>query len=244
MKQANHYTKNRNKKSDFEENPKERKHKKMNNKRNKKIQKVSLILAMIVTTSLITGCRQNTQDDKNTVTPPNDDITLEGTDTKTDNPKIDSETDSESGTGASKDGSSESTTDLIVRFGDNGSAFTMHLYENDTAAAIAKHVGTADWRLPIYHYDDYDGWEYMQYYDIPGRYEIPSNPEEITTVSAGEVYYSEPNRIILFYQDAEINAEYSKVGYFDTSEAFTQAVQDNPVLEGWGNKIVHISDEN
>lgn len=36
MKQANHYTKNRNKKSDFEENPKERKHKKMNNKQNKK----------------------------------------------------------------------------------------------------------------------------------------------------------------------------------------------------------------
>lgn len=54
-------------------------------------------------------------------------------------------------------------TELYVRFGDAGEAFTLHLYENETAAAIARHVGTADWRLPIYHYDDYENWEVMQY---------------------------------------------------------------------------------
>ena len=134
------------------------------------------------------------------------------------------------------------TADLVVRFGDRGEAFTMHLYDNDTAAAIAKYVGTSDWRLPIYHYDDYDNWEVMQYYDIPGRYEIPSAPESITEESAGMVYYSEPNRIILFYQDAEVAAEYTPVGYFDDSEEFLEAVWNNPVLEGWGNKIVVISD--
>ena len=48
---------------------------------------------------------------------------------------------------------------LEVRFGDNGAAFTMTLENNDTAAAIKKHVGTADWRLPIYHFDDYDNWK-------------------------------------------------------------------------------------
>lgn len=132
--------------------------------------------------------------------------------------------------------------DLLVRFGDRGEAFTMHLYDNDTAAAIARYVGTSDWRLPIYHYDDYDNWEVMQYYDIPSRYEIPSDPENITEESAGMVYYSEPNRIILFYQDAEVSAEYTPVGYFDYSEEFLDAVQNNPVLEGWGNKIVVISD--
>ncbi len=78
--------------------------------------------------------------------------------------------------------------------------------------------------------------------DIPSRYEIPSEPEEITTVKAGEVYYSEPNRIVLFYRDAEIDAaEYTKVGYFDAAEEFVAAVEDNPVLEGWGTKIVNIS---
>ena len=133
-------------------------------------------------------------------------------------------------------------TDLIVRFGDAGEAFTLHLYDNETAAAIARHVGTADWRLPIYHYDDYENWEVMQYYDIPSRYEILSNPESVTTEQAGTVYYSEPNRIILFYQDAEVSGDYTPVGYFDYTEEFVTAVEENPVLEGWGNKIVQISD--
>lgn len=136
----------------------------------------------------------------------------------------------------------EAVTDLVVRFGDDGEPFIMHLYDNDTAAAIARHVGTSDWRLPIYHYDDYENWEVMQYYDIPSRYEIPSAPEQVTEEKAGTVYYSEPNRIILFYQDAEVPAEYTPVGYFDYNDEFLKAVQDNPVLEGWGNKIVQISD--
>ena len=130
---------------------------------------------------------------------------------------------------------------LTVRFGDNGAPFTMYLEDNDTAAAIAIHVGSADWRLPIYHYDDYDGWEFFQYYDIPSRYEIPSNAETVTSEKAGEVYYSEPNRIVLFYHDAEISGEYTLVGRFDVTEEFTSAVENNPVLEGWGNKIIQIS---
>lgn len=139
------------------------------------------------------------------------------------------------------DTASTSATALTVNFGDQGQPFTLHLYDNDTAAAIARHVGTADWRLPIYHYDDYENWEVMQYYDIPSRYEIPSNPENVTSEKAGEVYYSEPNRIVLFYGDAEVSAEYTPVGYFDVTDEFIRAVEDNPVLEGWGNKIVLIS---
>ena len=140
---------------------------------------------------------------------------------------------------------SESRTqaaELVVRFGDDGDPFTMHLYDNDTSEAIARHVGTADWRLPIYNYEGYENWEVMQYYDIPSRYEIPSNPETITEETAGTVYYSEPNRIVLFYGDAEVTGEYTPVGYFDNTEEFRSAVEDNPVLEGWGNKIVQISD--
>lgn len=146
-----------------------------------------------------------------------------------------------SGNGAVSSDNSTSTTELYVRFGDNGASFTMHLYDNDTAAAIARHVGTADWRLPIYHYDDYDNWEVMQYYDIPSRYEIPSNPENVTAEQAGTVYYSEPNRIVLFFGDAEVSGEYTPVGYFDATEEFITAVEENPVLEGWGNKIINIS---
>lgn len=134
--------------------------------------------------------------------------------------------------------------ELTVYFGDSGNSFILHLYDNDTACAIARHAGTAEWRLPIYHYDDYENWEVMQYYDIPSRYEIPSDPETITEEAAGTVYYSEPNRILLFYGDAEVSGEYTPVGYFDNTDEFRSAVENNPVLEGWGNKIVRISNEN
>ena len=132
-------------------------------------------------------------------------------------------------------------TELEVCFGDEGKPFILHLYDNETATVIAKHVGTENWRLPIYHYDDYDNWEVMQYYDIPSRYEIPSAPETVTSEKAGEVYYSDPNRIILFFGDAGVTREYTKVGYFDYTEEFKTAVENNPVLEGWGNKIVLIN---
>lgn len=132
-------------------------------------------------------------------------------------------------------------SELTVRFGDDGEPFTLHLYDNDTAKTIAGFVGMGDLRLPIYHYDDYDNWEVMQYYDIPERYEIPHDPETVTSEKAGEVYFAEPNRIVLYYGDADITAEYTKLGYFDYSEDFASAVADNPVLEGWGNKIVVIS---
>lgn len=130
---------------------------------------------------------------------------------------------------------------LEVRFGDQGAPFMMMLEDNETAAAIARYVGTTDWRLPIYEREGDADYEVLQAYDIPSRYDIPSNPETITTAKAGEVYYSDPNRIVLFYHDAEISSEYTRIGTFDATEDFIAAVEDNPVLEGWGNKIILIS---
>jgi len=132
------------------------------------------------------------------------------------------------------------TDSLTICFGDGGSEFLMHLYDNETAKAIVRHIGTQSLRLPIYHFDDYDNWEVMQFYDIPNKYEIPSDSKRITEEKAGEVYYSEPNRIVLFYQDAQVEGDYTPVGYFDYSEEFVKAVEENPELEGWGNKIILI----
>lgn len=39
-----------------------------------------------------------------------------------------------------------------------------------------------------------------------------------------------------------MTGEYTPVGYFDDTEEFRSAVEENPVLVGWGNKIVQISD--
>lgn len=132
------------------------------------------------------------------------------------------------------------TQELEVCFGDEGEPFIMHLYDNDTVSAITSFIDTTGIRLPIYHYDDYENYEVMQYYDIPTEYEIPSELETITSQKAGEVYFAEPNRIVLFYRDAEVTGEYTKIGYFDYSDEFLSAVENNPVLEGWGNKIVLI----
>lgn len=142
-------------------------------------------------------------------------------------------------TQASTSGSTLSGTNLTLRFG-GGESFTIHLYDNPTADKIAEYVGTAAWQLPIYHYDDYDGWESFQYYDIPSRYDIPDGSQAVTSEKAGMVYYSHPNRIILFYQNANIPTQYTPVGYVDFSQALVDAVENNPVVEGWGNKLVFI----
>ena len=132
-----------------------------------------------------------------------------------------------------------SGTTLTLRFG-GGEEFTINMYDNDTANKIAEYVGTAAWQLPIYHYDDYDGWESFQYYDIPSHYDIPDGSQSVTSQKAGAVYYSHPNRIILFYQDANISSEYTPVGYIDFSQDLVDAVENNPVVEGWSNKLVFI----
>lgn len=132
-------------------------------------------------------------------------------------------------------------SELEVRFGDDGESFMMHMEENETAAAIIRYVGTSDWRLPIYERSDGMDYDVLQYYDIPSRYEIPSNGGEVTEAKAGDVFYSDPNRIVLYYHDAEISEEYTKIGTFEATDEFITAVEENPVLEGWGNKIILIS---
>ena len=155
--------------------------------------------------------------------------------------------DTEGTSGVENQGGGDQTAEsgsaqLEVRFGHGGEAFILTLLDNDTAEAIARYVGTSDWQLPIYERDEDVDYSVLQYYDIPSRYEIPSdNPETVTEAKAGDVFYSDPNRIVLFYHDAEISAEYTKIGTFDATEEFVTAVEENPVLEGWGNKIIQIS---
>ena len=150
------------------------------------------------------------------------------------------ESDAESETMADSQAVSN-VSELEVRFGDDGEPFMMQMEDNETAAAIVRYVGTSDWRLPIYERDEDADYDVMQYYDVSSRYDIPSNPETVTSEKAGEVYYSDPNRIVLFYHDAEITGEYTKIGTFDATEEFVTAVEENPVLEGWDNKIVQIA---
>lgn len=122
---------------------------------------------------------------------------------------------------------------------DNENAITTEA--SDTAAELIRNIDTAGINLPIYHYEGYEGDDVFQYYDIPSRFEIPSALETITEEKAGEIYYSAPNRLILFYGDAQIEGEYTKVGYIDDLEQFRNDVKNNPIVEGWGNLIIRVT---
>jgi len=132
-------------------------------------------------------------------------------------------------------------TDVAVQFGNQSETFIFHPENNDTAAELVRNIGSSGKNLPIYHFDDFEGYEYMQYYDVPSSYTIPSEPENVTAPKAGEVYYSEPNRVILFYRDAQIEGDYTKIGTIENTEGLADAVENNPVLEGWGNKIISLN---
>lgn len=209
--------------------------------KSKLIKKAMGMTAVImISTALLAGCGQEDTADTGS-TGSNIVDTVDSSSIGT-NSEIETEieTDTEAGS-TTENQTAAQITELEVRFGDDGEPFMMQLSDNETAAAIARHVGTTDWRLPIYERDSDADYDVMQYYDISGRYDIPSNPETVTSEKAGEVYYSDPNRIILFYHDAEITGEYTKIGTFDATEEFVTAVEENPVLEGWGNKIVQIA---
>ena len=209
---------------------------------------MGLMAVIVLSASLLAGCGQSNKDTESA----RDTVSIG--EERTETQRLESNTGtgdfSENGTDTenmeNQTGGDQTTesggTQLEVRFGDSGEPFMMTLLDNETAAAIARYVGTSDWRLPIYERDADADYSVLQYYDIPSRYEIPSNSETVTEAKAGDVFYSDPNRIVLFYHDAEISAEYTKIGTFEATEEFITAVEENPVLEGWSNKIVLISD--
>ena len=191
-----------------------------------KKQFVSIIGLLLALSIAMTGCGGSPETSESS----------SGTQIEEQSPSITQEDETDEDT---QENQVSATTELAVRFGVDGEPFTMHLEDNSTAAAIAGYVGTSDWRLPVYSYDESD---VMEYYDVPSRYEIPDNSVVVTQAHAGEVYYSDPNRIVLYYHDAEINEEYTLIGTFDATDEFVSAVENNPVQEGWGNQLVLISD--
>ena len=208
---------------------------------------MGLMAAIALSASLLAGCGQSNRDAERV----RDTVSIGEERTEAQRPESNagtgdfSENSTDTGNMENQTGGDQATesggTQLEVRFGDSGEPFMMTLLDNETAAAIARYVGTSDWRLPIYERDADADYSVLQYYDIPSRYEIPSNSETVTEAKAGDVFYSDPNRIVLFYHDAEISAEYTKIGTFEATEEFITAVEENPVLEGWGNNIIQIS---
>ena len=130
---------------------------------------------------------------------------------------------------------------VTVTFGQGGQPFTFVPEKNDTALALVRNVSEAGRNLPIYTYEGFEGDDVMQFYDVPSRYEIPSNPQHVTAQQAGEVYLSNPNRLMVFYQDAQVEGEFTYVGQIEDTTGLADAVVNNPVVEGYSNKIISVS---
>ncbi len=151
------------------------------------------------------------------------------------------ETQEQSESGSSEQSQSSGLPQLSLIFGYEGQSFIIELENNQTALEIARDVGATEWNLPIFTFDNFENSDVLQFYDIPSHYEYSSSPETVTSEKAGDVYYSDPNRIVLFYHDADITAEYTKIGTIDATEEFLTALEENPILEGWNCKIITIN---
>lgn len=126
---------------------------------------------------------------------------------------------------------------MTMQFGYDGPIYTVELENNDTAATLADFAARGEYNLPIYTYENYENEDVLQFYDIPSRYEIPDEAQHYTKEKAGELYYSYPNRVILFYQDVKFEGDYTKIGTLTTTEELVDAVRDNEPLRG-GNCLV------
>lgn len=129
---------------------------------------------------------------------------------------------------------------ITLQFGYDGPVYTAVLEDNDTAALLARYTSQGEYNLPIYTYENYENEEVLQFYDIPGRYEIPSDPVHVTEEKAGELYYSSPNRVILFYQDANVEGDFTKIGEIQDTEGLAEAVQNNEPLEDWNCLVIPV----
>lgn len=130
---------------------------------------------------------------------------------------------------------------VAVRFGQGSEPFTFVPEKNDTALALVRNITASGRNLPIYTYEGFEGDDVMQYYDVPSRYDVPSNPQHVTAQQAGEVYLSDPNRVIVFYRDAQMEGDFTYVGRIENADGLADAVTGNPVVSGYTNKIISVS---
>ncbi|MCM1183051.1 MAG: cyclophilin-like fold protein [Roseburia sp.] len=198
----------------------------------------ALVVCNLLTIGLLSGCGNRAEAPAE---PPRE--VIEGSSSS----DVSSETDAQESVAAvaSNSAAPDSATEsrdgmpgMTMQFGYNGPIYNVVLEENDTASTLADYAARGEYNLPIYTYENYENEDVLQFYDIPSRYEIPDDAQHYTEEKAGELYYSYPNRVILFYQDAQIEADYTKVGTLTSTEGLVDAVRNNQPLEDWDCLVI------
>ena len=198
------------------------------------------MIAILLTCGLLTGCgREKTAPAE----PPRE--VIAGDDASESSAQTEEEentdaADTDSAPAESAESSGNGMPGMTMQFGYDGPIYTVELENNDTAATLADFAARGEYNLPIYTYENYENEDVLQFYDIPSRYEIPDDAQHYTEEKAGELYYSYPNRVILFYQDAQIEGDYTKVGTLTTTEGLVDAVRNNEPLKDWDCLVIPV----
>ena len=206
---------------------------------------VTLAACGLLTAGLVTGCGQEAAAPAE---PPREVIVGDDVSESSAQTEEEENTNATSANSASTDSvsavSAESSGNgmpgMTMQFGYDGPIYTVKLEDNDTAATLADYAARGEYNLPIYTYEDYENEDVLQFYDIPSRYDIPDDAQHYTEEKAGELYYSYPNRVILFYQDAQIEGDYTKVGTLTTTEGLVDAVRNNEPLKDWDCLVIPV----
>lgn len=130
---------------------------------------------------------------------------------------------------------------IYLRLGESTDrpSYEIELIDNEVSMRFVRILQDMTRVIPLYVFDGSENTDVLQFYDIPSSYDVPDGtPELVTSEKAGEVYYSN-GRIMIFYQDAEIEGYYVKIGETLTTEGLADAVNSNP-LDEWGNRRVTI----
>ena len=196
---------------------------------------VTLAACGLLTVGLVTGCGQEAAAPAE---PPRE--VIEGDDASESSAQTEEEENTDAASTDSAESSGNGMPGMTTQFGYDGPIYTVELEDNDTAATLADFAARGEYNLPIYTYEDYENEDVLQFYDIPSRYEIPDDAQHYTEEKAGELYYSYPNRVILFYQDAQIEGDYTKVGTLTTTEGLVDAVRNNEPLKDWDCLVIPV----
>lgn len=196
---------------------------------------VTLAACGLLAAGLVTGCGQEAAAPAE---PPRE--VIEGDDASESSAQTEEEENTDAASTDSAESSGNGMPGMTMQFGYDGPIYTVELEDNDTAATLADYAARGEYNLPIYTYEDYENEDVLQFYDIPSRYEIPDDAQHYTEEKAGELYYSYPNRVILFYQDAQIEGDYTKVGTLTTTEGLVDAVRNNEPLENWNCLVIPV----
>lgn len=208
-------------------------------------RKMAAAVAMCVLTAagLFAGCGQSAQDPGE---PPRDVIAGEDESAQQENTadntgaELPDTASGAAGTDTEESTSLEDMPGMTIQFGYDGPIYSVQLEANDTAATLADYASRGEYNLPIYTYENYENEEVLQFYDIPSRYEVPAETEHYTEEKAGELYYSYPNRIVLFYQDAQVEADYTRIGTLTRTEGLVDAVTRNEPLDDWDCLVIPV----